>query len=99
MKAFFFSLINKPTRQTNQSATVIDHIRCNFVNSSNITSGILLTDASDHFSPFMQIIVNNETNNLTFHTYRNWYNLTDYSFREKIISELDIDLNNDNFNI
>ena len=95
----FFSLINKPTRVTNQSATVIDHIWCNFVNGSIITSGILLTDASDHFAPFMQINLNNEINNLTSHTYRNWDNLTDDSFREKLISELDIDLNNDNFNI
>ena len=47
----FFSCINKPTRVTNHSATIIDHIWSNDIVSQR-KNGILLTDTSDHFSPF-----------------------------------------------
>ena len=50
-------VINKPTRITNHSATVIDHIWCN-VRLETLLSGVLLSDASDHFSPFIQIFGN-----------------------------------------
>ncbi len=44
--------INKPTRVNKSSATIIDHI---WTNNNDIISqsGILLTDVSDHFSPFI----------------------------------------------
>ena len=46
-----FSLINKPTRITNRSATLIDNI---FTNAFEIShnSGILLNDLSDHLPIF-----------------------------------------------
>ena len=54
---FIFSyifLINKPTRESTHSATLIDHIWTNY-NNLNIFSGILVTDASDNFSPLAVI--------------------------------------------
>ena len=49
----FYPLILRPTRITSTSATLIDNI---FVNSleDNFTSGLLLTNISDHL-PIFQI--------------------------------------------
>ena len=44
----FFPLISKPTRITKNSKTLIDNIFCNCFNPY-ITSGLLVTDISDHF--------------------------------------------------
>ena len=45
--------ITKPTRVTTKSATLIDNIFCNDIsNISNIFSGILYSDVSDHFPIF-----------------------------------------------
>lgn len=46
--------ITKPTRVTEHSATLIDHIYTNLVNS-NIHSGIIYTDISDHLGTFSVI--------------------------------------------
>ena len=43
---FLYSLINILTRISSHSATVIDHIRCNFVLGSYLTSRDLLPDIS-----------------------------------------------------
>lgn len=49
---YFDPLIDKPTRITCSSATLIDNILTNhFVNS--ITSGMMLTDISDHLPVFL----------------------------------------------
>lgn len=50
----FFPLITKPTRVTPHSATLIDHM---FINKPNIvaSSGILISDLSDHFGVFSVI--------------------------------------------
>ena len=48
---YFFPQITKPTRVTNNSATLIDNIFTN-IHNSNILSGILLTDITDHFPIF-----------------------------------------------
>lgn len=48
----FYPCINKPTRVQNRSATIIDHIWINNVQIV-LKSGILLTDVSDHFAPFI----------------------------------------------
>ena len=44
-------LITKPTRITDHSATLIDHIHTNII-GKNILSGIILTDISDHPGTF-----------------------------------------------
>ena len=49
----FIPLINKPTRVTNHSATLIDNIfRNNYNVSDRSIQGILYTDISDHFPVF-----------------------------------------------
>ena len=49
----FIPLINRPTRITNHTATIIDHIYTNNYNvDSKLLQGILITDVSDHFAIF-----------------------------------------------
>jgi hypothetical protein len=48
----FLPLINKPTRITKYSATLIDNIFTNDVINSSISQGIFLADVSDHFPIF-----------------------------------------------
>ena len=50
-------LITKPTRVTQTSETIIDHIFTNDFSSQNLLSGVITTDISDHFPIF---IVNKE---------------------------------------
>ena len=84
----FYSVVNKPTRVTSHSATVIDHIWCNFVNNSFV-SGVLLTEFSDHFAPFMRIMVDTEVrepNGLSY--YRDWSKLEDGNFISRLLVEM-----------
>ncbi|XP_077969489.1 uncharacterized protein LOC144424244 [Styela clava] len=48
---FSFQLICQPTRVTDTSSTLIDHIYTNCLNA-NLVPGILLSDISDHFPVF-----------------------------------------------
>ena len=48
----FAPLINKPTRVSNHSATLIDNIFHNKHISDESVQGILYTDISDHFPVF-----------------------------------------------
>ena len=55
----FVPLINRPTRVTATSATVIDNIFTNnFENLENYFQGVLVTDISDHYSIFYINCVN-----------------------------------------
>lgn len=45
-------LINKPTRVTKRSASIIDHILTNNLNLENTNSGIIKCDVTDHFPVF-----------------------------------------------
>ncbi len=74
-------LITKPTRITSHSATLIDHIYSN-INASNIKSGIIVTDLSDHFGTFsifssqsiclrQDSLKNRSFNNANLKTFRN----------------------------
>ena len=46
-------IIDKPTRVTNHSSTLLDHILTNETKvNSKITSGVITTDVSDHFPTF-----------------------------------------------
>lgn len=47
-----FPLINRPTRITSQSATLIDNILCNDITNVTHCNGILCTDVSDHYPIF-----------------------------------------------
>ena len=46
-----FPLINRPTRLSNQHASIIDNIFTNAINK-NINCGIIMDDISDHFPIF-----------------------------------------------
>jgi hypothetical protein len=48
----YLPIILKPTRISNSSATLIDHIYTNNTNIDSIHSGIILTDVADHFGIF-----------------------------------------------
>ena len=48
----FLPLINKPTRITSTTATLIDNIFCNNVHSNNFSNGVMYSDISDHPSIF-----------------------------------------------
>ena len=47
-----FPLINRPTRVTKSSATIIDHVLTNTIIDSEVQSGIIKIDISDHFAVF-----------------------------------------------
>ena len=47
-----FPVINRPTRVTKSSATIIDHILTNTITDSHNQSRIIKTDISDHFAFF-----------------------------------------------
>ena len=49
-----YPLINVPTRVTDNSSTIIDHIITND-HTHNISSGVIKTDLTDHFSIFYTI--------------------------------------------
>ena len=53
-----FSVINRPTRVTKLSATIIDHILTNTLIDSHIQSGIIKTEISDHFAVFSLLKTN-----------------------------------------
>lgn len=72
----FYPCINKPTRVSKTSATIIDHIWVNDIDMVS-KSGILLLDVSDHFSPFICYEGKIErSKNLCF-TYRDYDNMDD----------------------
>ena len=49
----FIPTINKPTRITKNTATLIDHIIINNFKNIKIKTGIFITDISDHFPVFI----------------------------------------------
>ena len=50
---FCFSSINKPTRVTNHSASIIDNIYCNVpIQGSDYHAGVLTVSISDHYGIF-----------------------------------------------
>ena len=56
--ANFYPLINKPTRVTTRTSSLIDNIFCNILNSK-ITPGVLYNDITDHFPVFHFLNKNN----------------------------------------
>ncbi|XP_065672231.1 putative histone-lysine N-methyltransferase 1 [Hydra vulgaris] len=53
--------INKPTRVTNNSSTLLDNIITNNFHNNRLNTGIIKTDFSDHFPTFL--VTNNIINN------------------------------------
>ena len=50
--ASIFPLINRPTRITSHSATLIDNIFCNEIVNVTHQNGILIADITDHYPVF-----------------------------------------------
>ena len=49
----FIPLINRPTRVTDKSATLIDHIFSNnYINNLSLYQGVMVTDITDHYPVF-----------------------------------------------
>ncbi len=57
----FLPIIVKPTRITNSTATLLDHIYTNSITSTG-HSGIIITDVADHFGTFY-LVNSTKTNN------------------------------------
>ena len=53
-------LINRPTRVTTSSWTLIDNIFTNCIFDTSLKNGIIKTSISDHFAIFATIKVSNE---------------------------------------
>jgi len=58
LDAHFLPYVYLPTRITNHSATIIDHMYCNDIFDSNCTCklGLAINDISDHLANFAFII-------------------------------------------
>ena len=59
----FVQLINRPTRVTEHSATLIDHIYTNKV-SDVVTTGVVTLDISDHLGPYVTIALHDHPGSL-----------------------------------
>ena len=90
MEFSYRPLINKPTRITSHSATLLDHIWSNNL-SETLNSGILMNDCSDHFAPFcsVQEISNSSSNNENSIKYRDWKPIDSDEFFQYISNELE----------
>ena len=85
----FSPLITKPTRVTELSGTLIDHAYSNLRNS-DIKSGIIIADLSDHFGIFVMINKVTKTQKSEPVLMR--------SFKEQNINKFQMLLTNTNFN-
>ena len=80
---YFYNSINKPTRVTLHSATIIDHLWTNDL-SSNLDNGILYSRNSDHF-PIVSVFRSKSVvgGNKTI-TYRNFNDENTNKFKQKL---------------
>ena len=80
----FIPTITKPTRVTNDTATLIDHIWTNCIDHHTINSDIILTDISDHFPVVMHLPTVHRPSLYKTITYRKSGDEYDTIFREKV---------------
>ena len=84
------SVINRPTRITKRSTSCIDHIYINSFINTNLFSGIIETDISDHFPVFL---IDNDTNTTNFpDTITKWIRVVNDKTKNKFklkLSEMD----------
>ena len=89
MESFYlFPLIIKPTRITEFSATLIDNIFTNNINTRKSLSGLFLTDISDHFPIFTILEIKDDTQKHNKYTY-----VTGRNFSEQNIENFQDNLN------
>ena len=90
MEFCFLPLISKPTRVTDHSATLIDHFWTNNL-VEEVASGVLLSDASDHFAPFIWMnspSTNDRLPDKNSISYRQWKNLECEEFDSYLYEKL-----------
>ena len=80
----FFPLINKPTRVSTSSATLIDNIFYNDIENPKILKGILYTDISDHFPIFTIDYSFSEVASPTYIRGRNYCEKNKNSFKSRM---------------
>ena len=98
-------MINRPTRVTKLSATVIDHILTNTIIDPHIQIGIIKTDISDHFTVFHLIKTNLEQTNIKKTIIKRDINEDSMKYCKAIFNSTDWDLlpqtssTNDSYNM
>ena len=97
--------MNRPTRVTKSSATVIDNILTNTIIDSHIQSGIIKTNISDHFTVFSLIKTNFKQTNIKKTIIKRDINEDSMKYFKAIFNSIDWDLltqtlsTNDSYNI
>ena len=84
--ASFFPLINRPTRITNGSATLIDNVLCNDIVNSTHHNGIICTDISDHYPVFSLNCGTDIIKKPSFIETRKFNDVTRNTFKDKLSS-------------
>ena len=87
-----FPVIDRPSRVTKLSATVIDHILTNTIIDSNIQSGIIKTDVSGHFVIYSLIKTNLERTNIKKTIIKRYINEDSMKYLKTIFNTIDWDL-------
>ena len=81
----YLPLINKPTRVTADSATLIDNIFTNNINGlNNCMHGIFVTDISDHYPIFHMSLKKYEANKELYITKRKYSDANKQSFLDNL---------------
>ena len=82
-------VINRPTRVTNHSATLIDHIFTNTYDATNFFQGILVTDITDHYPIFHVAHFDHDSKPKDEYFYKRNMSLNNYSSFYEDISKTD----------
>ena len=86
-------VINRPTRVTKTSTTIIDHILTNTTIDSPLHSGIVKTDNSDHFAVFCLLKTNFEQSNIKNIAIKRDINEASIEHFKSLFNSIDWDLN------
>ena len=93
----FFPVINRPTRITSNTATLIDNIFTNVINTHAIKPSILYCDISDHLPIFVQVtqLISSKPRKYVYRREHNEQNKTKFILSLQA-TEWDVDVNTGN---
>ena len=77
----FLQIVSRPTRVTENSATLIDHVYTNNLNSTH-SCNILTVDVSDHLATFTKLALESSSLNIERHTLNKKENVKHRVFNE-----------------